>query len=153
MWGMYLKSNEGVAIQTSVARLNQSLETSPYEVEISKVRYLDYEKDIFFHINDYPHRNYNLMMPLLHKRNEFIHEREVRLIHEVREAYSDKKYWENQEFEAGIFLEVDIPVLIKKVILNPTSDERVREKVESMVQDAGYQITIEKSILSRPALF
>lgn len=153
MWGMYLKSNEGIAIQTSVSRLRQSVETSPLEVEISKVRYLDYERDIFFHATEYPHRNYNLMMPLLHKRNEFIHEKEVRLIHEVREAYSDKKYWETQEFETGMFIEVDIPVLVRKVILTPTSDERVREKVELVIQNAGYHFTIEKSALSRPALF
>ncbi len=153
MWRLYLKTNEGVAIQTTVKRLMDALAGNATEVDISKVRYIDYDKDCFHHPRDYDHRNYNLFMPLVHKRNEFVHERELRLIHEVNDARLNKDYWTTQEFERGMFIEIDLSILIDKVILPPTSDEAVRMKAEKIATGLGYNLSFEKSTLAKPALF
>ena len=152
MWRLYLKTNEGVAIQTTAARLMQSLEGSDRDIKISQVRYVDYDRDGFYG-EDYQHSGYNFFMPLIHKRNEFIHEREVRLIHDVRAAERDNSYWENQESEGGMFIELDLDVLVDKIILPPTSDEKVRQKVELLVDRFGHHFELEKSVLSNEAYF
>lgn len=152
MWRLYLKTNEGVAIQSTTNRLIKALQGNPKDIDISQVRYLDYDKDVFYS-QDYPHRNYNLFMPLIHKRNEFIHEREVRLVHEVREAEIDLNYWDKQESNKGLFIEVDIIALVEKIILPPTSDEKVRQEVDFLIKSRGYDFELEKSTLSKPAFF
>lgn len=153
MWRLYLKSNEGVAIQTTAKRLMSALANIAAEVDISKVRYIDYDKDCFHHARNYDHRSYNLFMPLVHKRNEFVHERELRLIHEVDDARLKKDYWTTQEFEQGMFIEIDLGVLIDKIILPPTSDDAVRMKAENIATSLGYNFSFEKSTLAKPALF
>lgn len=152
MWRLYLKSNEGVAIQTTTARLIESFQNNPLDIDISSVRYLDYETEGFYNY-DYPHTNYNLFMPLVHKRNEFSHEREVRLIHEVREAEKDINFWDSQELSQGKLLDVDVNILVNKIILPPTSDEKVRQEVDFLVRSRDYAFELEKSILSRQAYF
>ncbi|MDO7875050.1 hypothetical protein Q5H93_09940 [Hymenobacter sp. ASUV-10] len=152
MWRLYLKSNEGVAIQTTTARLIQSLEGTAQDIDISKVRYLDYDKGVFYGA-DYPHRSYNMFMPLIHKRNEFIHEREVRIIHQVREAENDLEFWDKQPSDKGMFIKLDIGILVDKVILPPTSDEKVRQEVEFLIKSRGYDFELEKSTLSKSAYF
>lgn len=153
MWQLYLKSNEGVAIQTTVAHLMLSLQSTSLDIDISRVRYIDYDRDVFFHHQDFPHQSYNLFAPLIHKRNEFMHERELRLIHEVRDAENDSSYWEKQEFESGKLIEVDLDILVDKIILPPTSDEKFRGKVETITKEFGHDFVFEKSALSKPALF
>jgi hypothetical protein len=152
MWRLYLKSNEGVAIQTTTARLTGALQGTVKDIDISQVRYLDYDREAFYG-QDYPHRNYNLFMPLIHKRKEFVHEREVRLICEIREAERDIDYWEKQEFRSGMLIDVDVLTLVEKVILPPTSDEKVRQDVEYIAQRFGYDFELEKSALSKQAFF
>jgi hypothetical protein len=152
MWRLYLKTNEGVAIQTTTTHLIQSLQNNPKDIDISQVRYLDYDKDVFYG-KDYPHRNYNLFMPLIHKRNEFIHEREVRLIYQADDAMRDINYWDKQESDKGMFIELDINVLVNKIILPPTSDEKVRQEVEFLIKSRGYDFELEKSTLSKSAYF
>lgn len=153
MWQLYLKSNAGVAIQTTVAQLLHSLQGTPQNIDISKIRYIDYESDVFYHPIEYPHRGYNLLTPLIHKRKEYLHERELRLIYEVNDTSIDPKYWENQEYKSGILINIDINLLINKIILPPTSDEAVRKDVEAIAEKYGYKFIFEKSTLSKPVLF
>jgi hypothetical protein len=46
MWRLYLKTNEGVAIQTTIGKLCFALDKSTSTFRVSKVRYIDYDKDI-----------------------------------------------------------------------------------------------------------
>lgn len=46
MWKLFLKTNEGVAIQTTYGRLFDSLDKLPKPVYVSTVKYIDYENDI-----------------------------------------------------------------------------------------------------------
>ena len=153
MWQLYLKSNESVAIQTTTAHLILALQATQLDIDISQVRYIDYDKDTFYHHQYFPHQGYNLFAPLIHKRNEFIHEQELRLIHEVRDAETDLHYWEEQEVESGKFIAVNLGILVDKVVLPPTSDKKVGNKIESISHKLGYDFTFEKSTLSKPALF
>lgn len=72
MWKLYLKSDEGIAIQSRYSRLKQSLQAAPEKVYIGKVNYIDYEVDIVP-----PWNGFN---PFLYKRKSFEHECELRAV-------------------------------------------------------------------------
>lgn len=124
MWRLYLKNNEGVAIQSTAARIRDAFEKVEEKIELSKIKYLDYEKDIWYHPKEYPHMKYSLIIPFMHKRLEFIHEQEYRIYHEIQEAIDNEDYWENQENHMGKFIKVDLKNLVEKVYLPPTVDKR-----------------------------
>lgn len=149
MWQLYLKDNEGVAIQTTVEKLSKAIETIPEKIGISKVRYLNYEEDRWYHPIDYPEKSYNLYIPIVHKRIEFIHENEVRLIHDVQDAVDNEDYWDNQPNHIGKLIAIDIGELVEKIILPPTIDAKTTARIKRMTKMHGYNFKFEKSKLSK----
>jgi len=72
MWKQYLKSDEGLAIQSTISRLIESAKKSGEPIFIGKVRYIDYNNASFDDTN-----NYNR---ILHKRKSYEHENELRAV-------------------------------------------------------------------------
>jgi len=128
--------------------LIKSLEDSNEDLYISKVRYLDYEEDIYYDSTDYPLRSYNLLSPIVHKRNAFSHEAELRVFQQIQAVANDEKFWENTENYMGKNISCDIKILTKNIILPPTSDEKVHEKVSSLISKYKFDFKIEKSNLN-----
>jgi hypothetical protein len=153
MWRLYLKDNEGVAIQTTPKKLFKSLLGSEDKIYASKVRYLDYENDIWYHKIDYPCTNYNFFVPLVHKRHEFIHESEFRLLIEVQEAATDKNYWDKQPNRKGHFISVDVMEMVEKIILPPTIDPKTKEEILQIISNYGYSFTCEDSKLRNEPMY
>ena len=77
MWKLYLKSNEGIAIQTTYTRLRQALMPSEHQCFMGVMHYIDYDNDLM--------GSDNLFIPLVHKRRSFEHEREVRAVVQIQE--------------------------------------------------------------------
>lgn len=155
MWQAYVKDNEGVAIQSTPDRLKLSLINSAQKIRCSKVRYLDFENDIWFHPKEFPHDGYNLFSPLVHKRKEFQDEREFRLIHVVGEM-TDKRdfnYWDSQPNTHGVLINVDLDMLIDKIVVHPTAEESTIERVRLLLEKANINKKVEKSILQSPRYF
>lgn len=153
MWQLYLKSNVGIAIKSNAQRLIKSFEESPEEVNISKVRYINYENDIWFNEKVYPCSSYNFLTPIVHKRIEFSHENELRLLYHIREAEDDEKYWLNQEYEKGMFIKVNMDVLIDEIVLPPTSDSYIENRVIELMKWNGLLKEIKKSKLSSEPIY
>lgn len=153
MWRLYLKSNEGVAIQTSHQNLSNSLNHNKEEIFISKVRYIDYEKDIWYHEETYPFKSYNLFTPIIHKRKAFIHENELRVIQQIGEAIDKSNYWLYQPNTNGKNVSCDIDLLIDKIILPPTAEDDVQTKVESILEKYSVKKEIIKSKLNDPPFY
>jgi hypothetical protein len=147
MWRLYLKTNEGVAIQTTVGKLCSALNKSESKFRVSKVRYINYEREIWYDKNDYPQTAYNFYIPLVHKRIEFCHENEFRILHDIEYQDQIPDYWDNEPFSIGKKIKIDLSKMIDKIILPPTSDAEVRLKVESILNKFGYQIEICNSKL------
>lgn len=148
MWRLYLKSNDGVAIQSTKERIEKTIGNTIEEISLSKVRYLDYEKDIWYHNVNYPHKAYNLITPLFHKRIEFIHEQEFRLFILIQDAINNENYWGNEAIEKGKFIKVDLLSLIENVYLPPTIDKETQDKIISLSEGLGYKFKYLKSRLS-----
>lgn len=148
MWRLYLKSNEGVAIQSTKERIDSTIEKASEEISLSKVRYIDYEKDIWYHEIDYPHKEYNLIVPLIHKRIEFVHEQEFRMFIQIQDAIQNENYWDTEPTEKGRLVEIDLLSLIENVYLPPTIDSKTTEKIISLSEGFGYKFNFLNSRLS-----
>lgn len=151
MWRIYLKDNEGVAIQTTPKKLFESLGNCTEKIYPGKVRYLDYDKDVFHDSEEYPYQSYNVSVPFVHKRLAFAHEKEFRLVFEIHEAYRNKEYWENQPFHKGKLVPINVSSLVEKIILPPTIDQPTKKKIATLASSYGYSFTLEDSkLLDKP---
>lgn len=153
MWRLYVKTNKGVAIQSTTSRLNDVIEIANEDIALSKVRYIDYETDIWFDPVEYPHKNYNLFSPLIHKRIEFKHEAEVRLLHLIEAAIDDDSFWNNQSDSNGKFIQIDIRRLIENIYLPPTFDHEFEKKIKELIISHGYDFDVKRSKLLLDPVF
>lgn len=153
MWRLYLKSNEGIAIKTTVKSLIESLTRTNEQIAISKVRYIDYENACWHHPIEYPCRNYSFYAPIIHKRIEFAHESELRLFMVLDKYWNIENFWNSQESDLGKFIDVDIEILIDEVILPPTSDDIIEEKVKKIMGKYNLSKTVRRSKLSEEPIY
>jgi hypothetical protein len=71
MWDLYLKTGEGIAIQSTYQRLYNCLHNSAEAIRLGLVRYIDYDKDGFLNAG-------NMVEAFIHKRKSYSHENELR---------------------------------------------------------------------------
>ncbi len=81
MWDLYLKSNEGIAIQTTFDKMKKSLEMCEEGIIVGKVNYID-------HITEYNYRD-SMIYQYFTKRLSFKHEEEVRLVYSETANHKD----------------------------------------------------------------
>lgn len=137
MWQIFTQNSEGLAIQSTVKRLQEALGPEfCYEQQIGAVKYIDYKKehipfdDAFF--------------PFLFKRKSFQYEREVRIISDL----SSHKLSINE----GVKIDVDINSLIERIYIHPKSENWYKNLVIQLMTQLGFEFTIEKSDLESDIL-
>ncbi|EDX54316.1 conserved hypothetical protein (plasmid) [Bacillus cereus W] len=108
MWDLYLKSNEGIAIQTTFDKVKQSLNVCEEDIYIGEVQYLDHTKQ--------KNLNISYLEPFFTKRISFKHEQEVRLIYALTPFHEE--YGENSDVK-GKSIQVDLTHLIERVYVSP----------------------------------
>ncbi|MEM5669932.1 hypothetical protein AAHB59_18150 [Bacillus cereus] len=143
MWDLYLKSGEGIAIQSNVGRLIESFAHSPQKILIGKVEYKDFNKD--FVSGEEP------VDLFIYKRKSFEHEREIRAIHQYPFVLSDEGWIDDKAeppIEYGVGIQCDIRVLIEKVYISPTAPGWFEELVRSMCDKFNLNIDVIRSELS-----
>jgi len=141
MWKLYLKSNEGIAIQSSFEKLKNSLKDKEHVIYIGKVKYIDYEKDWI--------PESNLFFPFIHKRKSFEHEQELRaLVQELRYKEGGRKLdWSNPPFDDGVYVKVDLSELIDKIYLAPTCPAWLFKLTKSVTKKYGFDKEVLQSSL------
>lgn len=141
MWRLYLKSNEGICIQTCINSFREAFKDEQKQVYIGKVRYKDYENDIFY--SDYPKDKYGLreqnsFLPFIHKRKIYEHEKEYRAIVPL--------FGENIDTNrVGIEVKVNLRTLIKRIILAPSSPEWFGNLVKATLEKYYLDFPVCKS--------
>jgi hypothetical protein len=137
MWQIFTQNSEGLAIQSTIGRLQKALEPETnLKQYIGQVNYIDYKKE-YIPFDD-------LFFPFLFKRKSFQYEREVRIISDT----SDTKITIND----GIKINVDISQLIDKIYIHPKSENWYKNLVIELVSKLGFDIAIEKSDLESDIL-
>lgn len=150
MWKLYLKSDKGIAIRSTYKRLSECFnKTSVYKegIEIGKIKYIEHGKYLI---------PPNICLSFLHKRKSFEHEKELRAIivlisDEKIEEPKDKKNKksENDLASSGIYIPIDLDILIEKIYISPTSEKWFKDLVESIVKKYKLKTVVKQSDLSK----
>ena len=137
MWQIFTKNNEGLAIQSTIRRLQKAVRPeNNYDQFIGEVNYIDYKKE-YIPFED-------LFFPFLFKRKSFQYEREVRILSDT--SKSDIK------LNDGLKINVDINQLIEKIYIHPKSENWYKKLVIELVERLGFGFEIEKSDLESDIL-
>ena len=137
MWQIFTQKSEGIAIQSTIGRLQESLAPEiNFEQYIGAVNYIDYKKE---HI---PFDD--LFFPFLFKRKSFQYEGEVRIITDIGTN--------GITINEGLKINIDINRLIKKIYIHPKSENWYKNLVIQLVKQLGFDFIIEKSDLESDIL-
>jgi len=137
MWQIFTQNSEGLAIQSTVKRLQNALAPeNNYKQYIGEVNYIDYKKE-YIPFDD-------MFFPFLFKRKSFQYEREVRIITDVAES--------NVKLNDGLKINVNINQLIEKIYIHPKSENWYKNLVIQLVKQLGFDFEIEKSDLESDIL-
>lgn len=137
MWQIFTQNSEGLAIQSTIGRLQKALEVEKDTQQyIGEVNYIDYKKE-YIPFED-------TFFPFLFKRKSFQYEREVRVLSDLS----------NQQIKIndGIKIDIDINQLIEKIYIHPKSENWYKKLVIELVSKLGFDFEIEKSDLESDIL-
>ena len=144
MWKLYLKSDEGIAIQSTYRRLKDAI-VDDEEFYLGAVRYIDYETQ-WIHAG-------NLLSPFVHKRKSFEHEQEVRALVWRWPTAETKFDFVRETVPHGVALRVDLERLIEHIYVSPSAPSWVSGLVSAVVQRYGYTFSVVQSRLNAQPLF
>ena len=133
MWQIFTKNNEGLAIQSTIGRLKQSIQNQENQIDlhIGEVKYIDYKKEYIPFKDNY--------FPFLYKRKSFQYENEVRLIADATNL--------NKHINEGLKIDIDVDKLIEQLYIHPRSQNWYKNLVETIVNRLQYKFPIAKSDL------
>lgn len=138
MWKLYLKSGEGIAIQSSIGRLIASLKKyAQSKIYVYRVEYVDYET---FKIPE------DSLSPYFYKRISFKHENELRAVIQIdREGQINA---DKIPFINGVYVPVDLEKLIERVYVSPTCPDWQKEATQSIIDQYELDRRVRRSKLS-----
>jgi len=144
MWPLYVDGTEGIAVQSTVGRLINSIKDyEEFNVFIGEVQYLDYNAEMI--------PEGQSLFPLMSKRKSFEHERELRALiwtlQHGKNSINENRYADVK----GITVPVDLNELIDRIYVAPASPIWFEELVTSVMK--RYQLskeTIQSDLLSDP---
>jgi hypothetical protein len=146
LWKLYLKSDEGVSVQSTFRRLRDSLSGMPdTHVFIGKVEYIDYNTDWL--------PEGNMLYPFVHKRKSFEHERELRAVVQKYPASGAGLNSSTEVFQDGLYVPVDLQVLIERIYVSPSSTDWFFDLVKSVVSKYGPTKEVVRSSLSEGPVY
>ncbi|MDL0131158.1 hypothetical protein PNP59_09460 [Halobacterium salinarum] len=157
MWELY--SDQAIALKSTVRRLRKSLEDSGEDVQVSKVKYIDYEDSKIDEKDTYS--------PFVHKRLSYENEQEVRAI--IQETPNVRPQKESEDslglyipigedvtdtmLVPGKLVSVDLETLVSNIYISPSRGEQFEELVEMLVSDAGLDVDVTRSELDSDPVY
>lgn len=151
MWRAHLDGSVGVVIKTTAGQLRDAF--TAYEsndVYIGRINYVDYDTAAIPQDND--------LYPIVHKREAFEQEREIRAVvtelpNEYHPGYKGRVNgdhlnlnWEDQK--TGQHIDVDVKGLIDCIRIAPTAPDWVKVTIQKQIRQLGYDIPVEQSTLA-----
>jgi hypothetical protein len=145
MWSLYLKSNEGVAIQSTYSKLCKSFKEANESVLIGEVSYIDYDRD-------YIQEGY-LFNPFMHKRKSFAHEREVRALIWKPPTSETRIDFSIETIDHGVYVNSNIEELIEGVYICPAAPTWFHKLVENVTIRYGHRFNMHQSKLNEEPVY
>lgn len=145
-WDAYIGDQNGVAVQTTLEKLESAMESADQDILIGKVDYKNYKGTRERFASDSIGR-------VFHKRFAFEDEQELRLL--ARQRINDhsvnwkgsKKFDVSIDADPGFNVTIDPDDLIEKVILPPSINERQITEVINLMDYHGISAEVWKSVL------
>jgi hypothetical protein len=135
MWKLYLKTNEGICIQSKFNLLEESLKGDANRIFLGLVNYIDYETEMI----DWG----NVLNPFVHKRKSFEHERELRAL-----------IWESKlSSQLGIRVKINPAILISNIYVCLDSPTWFKTIVVDITRRFGLDVPIVQSELARDPIY
>jgi len=144
MWRLYLKSNEGIAIQSTFGRLKDCFKQGTPDIYIGEVHYRDYLTERI--------PGSNFFAPFLHKRKSFEHEKELRaLVLEYTRTKDGLPNLSEPPSSDGIGVPVDLEKLIANIYVAPENPRWFLELVKSVTRKYGIKkIPVQSALDAKP---
>lgn len=137
MWQIFTQRNEGIAIQSTIGRLQNSLSAETvYPQHIGEVKYIDYKKEYIPFDNSF--------FPFLFKRKSFQYEKEIRVLTDVTPF--------GKTIDNGLKIDVNLEELVKAIYIHPKSANWYKKLVFDVVSRLNYDFPIAKSDLESDIL-
>jgi len=137
MWESYMKENFGVAIRSTFERLSNCFQTnSNLRIRFGKVKYVDYNIDKFNELVGY--------LFFLHKRKIYKYENELRAMTILME-HEKHKISEEDFTITGIYIPVDLDILIEKIVVSPKAESWHIDLVKSIMEEYNLKKNVGKS--------
>jgi hypothetical protein len=149
MWSLYSHEGRGIAIQSSITRLNDALEPfrikpeyTEEEIWLGAVRYADYKS--------YRFTGTGFLPPFFHKRLSYAHEQEFRAVLTLRLADMFGVKIPND----GVCVPVNLTTLCEAVYVAPGMDTDYRKLVRAILDRNNLtDIPVHQSELDDEALY
>ena len=172
MWAEYgdKRCPTSIAIQTTIGDLIKSFESTGYQIHIGQVKYKDYNKEHIEGYEDFSSKDLTnpdnvlelFYAPILHKRNLYEDENEVRAIisfesicenHLDRIYTSDIPFYSDRLFEEdfrffragrtnimrdipkGIPIKINLQTLLKAIVISPNVNEYFRKPFIKLIEN------------------
>jgi hypothetical protein len=147
MWSLYLRSAEGIAVQSACQRLIDSFaDYSDFEVAITPVKYIDYKTQAI--------PADNLLWPYIHKRRSYEHEQELRAMIWTLQHGKNGPGPQNRFADTpALSVPVSLDTLIQRVYVAPTAATWVVELVDSLIRRFDLHVDVVHSDLARAPLY
>ncbi len=145
MWAQYATHSTSIAIQSSFARLVNSLQHATADVYIGTVQYTDYDKDFISEDNQF--------VPLLHKRLSYSYENELRAVVWLTQKQSELLGVNPSEKPNGIKVAVDLTKFVSIIYVSPLAPQWFAEVVKKLVDDYKVHSAVQYSRLGEEAIF
>jgi hypothetical protein len=144
MWKLYLKSDEGIAICSSYAKLKRCL-IDEDTIFLGVVKYIDYETEWI--------QDGNVLAPFVHKRKSFEHEQEIRALIAKWPVGEHELDFTKETISHGVQIKVDIETLIERIYIAPSSPAWFADLVKAIVNRYGYTFEVVHSRLYEQPVF
>lgn len=144
MWKLYLKSDEGIAVQSTYSNFRASI-TDDEIVFLGVVKYIDYETEWI--------DAGNLLTPFVHKRKSFEHEREIRAVVTKFPSSRHGLDFSQETISNGLKIKVDVERLINRIYIAPNAPSWFADLVRALIHRYGYNFDVVHSKLNEQPVF
>jgi len=140
MWQLYATGTDGIAISTTVEKLEASLEIDgrrDSNFHIGTVQYIDHEANV---VTERPPERVTALQSLFQKSREYAHEREVRFVSILPQG------------ESSTPINSVIPLrnldFIDEIIVSPTFPSWALASIQSILTAVGVTVPLKASLLA-----
>src|SRR6266480_185169 len=150
MWTLYLKSADGIAVQSTYKRLLDSFSAyKEFEIHVGLIQYIDYEREAI--------PPGQAFYPIMHKRKSFEHEHELRAVIWTVEGNKNQLPIQNPDVNRfkdipGLYVPVELSTLIKAIYVAPSAPKWIVDLLNSLVKRYSLDKPIVHSELAASPL-